>query len=354
VVVMVVLSLSLVQALVILPRNLSRLDVSPEYRPNFVFRALRGVRGIVDAVLQWFIRVPLDALLRFTTQGLAILIPFNFFPSIDGDFVTASIEMNDGTTFAMTERVAEDVRLAAIKAGDDLQSRLPENAPAVINGINVVVGQGVAAGGPEGGSAAGGATLANVVVQVTDPTLRDWSAREYESLWREAIGQVASVNKLTVSSELIGAGDPVAIELSLPDGQDITPVVDQLRDGLRGVPGLYSIRDDNSAGRLEYKLALREEARLYGLTLQDLAVQTRAGFFGVEATKVQRGADNVAVTVRFPKEERNSLSDLLDTRIATQTGDLLPLSSIAYIEEGLAPTQILRRNGRQVTTITIR
>jgi len=373
VVVIIVLILSLIQALIILPRNLSRLDVSPDYRPNIVFRILSFLRGIVDAILQWLIRVPLDALLRFTTAGFAILIPiamsvalmiltvgllahgyvkFNFFPSIDGDFVTASIEMDDGTTFAMTERVAEDVRLAAIKAGDDLQSRLPDNAPDVVQGINVVVGKGVAAGGPEGGTAAGGATLANVVVQLTDPTLRDWNSREYETMWREAIGQVASVNKLTVSAELIGAGDPVAIELSLPDGQDITPVITELRDGLRGIPGVFAIRDDNSAGRLEYKLALREEARLYGLTLQDLAVQTRAGFFGVEATKVQRGADNVAVTVRFPKEERNSLSDLLDTRIATASGDLIPLSSVAYIEEGLAPTQILRRNGRQVTTVT--
>ena len=34
-------------------------------------------------------------------------VRFNFFPSIDGTFVTASIEMSDGTTFAMTERVAE-------------------------------------------------------------------------------------------------------------------------------------------------------------------------------------------------------------------------------------------------------
>ena len=373
VVVMVVLTLSLIQALVILPRNLSRLDVSADYRPNIVFRILGLIRGAVDAVLQWIIRNPLDLLLRATTSGFAILIPiatsialmmmtvgllshgyvkFNFFPSIDADFVTASIEMNDGTTFAMTERVAEDVRLAAIRAGDRIQGQLPEGAPSVIVGINVVVGQGVAAGGPEGGSAAGGATLANVVVQVTDPTMREWKTNAYETAWREEIGQVASVNKLSVSAELIGAGDPVAIELSLPDGQDISPVVQEIREGLRGIPGVYSIRDDNSAGRLEYKLALREEARLYGLTLQDLAQQTRAGFFGIEATTVQRGADNVAVMVRFPESQRNSLSDLLDTRIGTPSGDLIPLSAVALIEEGLAPTQILRRNGRQVTTIT--
>ena len=373
IVVMVVLSLSLVQALLILPRNLSNLDVSPNFRPNLVLRALNVVRAVVDGVLQWFIRVPLDAVLRFTTNGFAILIPmaasvalmimtvgllsfgyvkFNFFPSIDGDFVTASIEMNDGTTFEMTQQVAEDVRDAAQRAGALLQAKLPQSSPKVVVGVNMVVGQGVAAGGPSGGDAAGGATIANVVVQITDPTSRDWETTEFETAWRTEIGLVASVKSLTVSAELIGAGDAVAIEMSLPDGQNITPVVTELREGLRRIPGLFSIKDDNSAGRLEYRLALREEARLYGVNLSELANQTRAGFFGLEATSVQRGADNVAVVVRYPKDERNSLSDLLSTWITTPSGDQIPLGTVAKIEEGQAPAQILRRNGRQVTTLT--
>jgi multidrug efflux pump subunit AcrB len=372
VVVIIVLSLSLLQAIFILPRNLSHFDMSPGFRSNLVFRALSIVRGRVDIVLQWFIRVPLDKLLRFTTKGFAILVPiafsvalmimtvgllsfgyvkFNFFPSIDGDFVTASIEMNDGTTFAMTQRVAKHVRLSAIAAGTDIQAQLPNDAPKVIVGINVVVGQGVAAGGPEGGLAAGGTTLANVVVQLTDPGFRDWGAELFETAWRKEIGALASVKRLNVSAELIGGGDPISIELSLPDGKDIVPVVTELREGLQRIAGVFSIQDDNSAGRIEYRLALREEARVYGVTLADLANQTRAGFFGLEATNVQRGADNVAVMVRYPQEQRNSLSDLLSTWISTPSGDQIPLSVVANIEEGLSPTEILRRNGRQVTTV---
>ena len=279
-------------------------------------------------------------------------VKFNFFPSIDGDFVTASIEMDDGTTFDMTQKVAEDVRLAALKAGSLIQNGLPKSAPSVIVGINVVVGRGVAAGGPGGGTAANGATIANVVVQITDPTQRSWASSEFEAVWRNAIGPVASVKTLSVSAELIGAGAAVAIEMSLPDGDDISPVVADLRENLRKIPGLFSLQDDNSAGRLEFRLALREEARLYGVTLSDLANQTRAGFFGLEATSVQRGADNVSVIVRYPANERDSLSDLLSTWITTPSGDQIPLSTVAKIEEGQAPAQILRRDGRQVTTLT--
>lgn len=372
-VVILVLTLSMLQALLMIPRNLAAHDFSAADKPNIVLRAANLVRGIVDGGMQWFIRKPLDAVLRFTTWGFAILIPlagavalivmsvgvlafgyvrFEFFPSIEADRVTASMEMTDGTTFALTEAVAETVRRAAVVAGSEVQATLPANAPPVIVGVNVVVGQGTGGGGPEGGSATSSTSLANVVVRLTDPELRDWPVSTFETAWRDAIGDIAGVNQLTVSAILVGAGDPVAVELSLPNDNDITPVVVDLRAALSEVPGVFGLRDDNSAGRLEYKLFMNDEARIYGLTLQDLAQQTRAGFFGIEATTVQRGGDNVAVIVRFPKEERNSLYDLLDMRITTAAGDMLPLGNVARIEEATAPTQILRRDGRQITTVT--
>ncbi|MGR3433556.1 MAG: efflux RND transporter permease subunit, partial [Shimia sp.] len=58
-VVMIVLALSLLQALFILPRNLSTLAIGPSYRPNLVFRALGLVRGVIDRALKWFIQGPL-------------------------------------------------------------------------------------------------------------------------------------------------------------------------------------------------------------------------------------------------------------------------------------------------------
>ena len=370
-VVMIVLSLSLLQALFILPRNLSKLDVSDTYKPNLVLRALRAVRGVIDAGLQWIIAVPLDAVLRFTTSRVLVpigamigamivtvgllahgYVKFNFFPSIDGNFVTASIEMNDGTTFEMTRDVAETVRLASERAAAKIEARLPEGAATVIQGTNVIVGRGSVDAGPGMDRDVFSATIANVEVEVIQAELRDWPTREFEAAWLEAIGEIPGVKSLTVSAELVGAGDPIAVELSLPDGQDITPAVSELREGLRGIPGVFSIRDDNSSGRTEYRLALKDEARVYGVSIDDLATQTRAAFFGLEATSFQRGADNIEVWVRFPQDQRDSLYDLLDFVITAPNGETIPLSVVAQIEEGLAPTTIERRNGRKITTVT--
>ncbi len=370
-VVIIVLSLSLLQALLILPRNLSGLDVSDNYRPVLPLRILNVIRRGVDRFLQWVIRKPLNAVLEFATRrwlvpiggtiGMMVVtmgvmihgyVKFEFFPSIDGAFITANIEMNDGTAFQRTQAVAEEVRRAGVRAGARIEQGLPEGSPIVIENSNMVVGVAAGGGGPFGDAAGAGGTVANVVIKVTDAELRSWPSSEFEALWREEIGEIAGVKSLTVSASLFGAGDPIAIEMSLPDGQDITGLIEQVEDGLRGIPGVFGIRDDLSAGRLEYTLALKEDARVYGLSLTDLAQQMRAGFFGVEATRVQRGRDDVRVYVRLPQDQRNSLADLLDTEIRTPSGDLIPLSVVAEIVEARAPTTILRRNGRSVTTVT--
>ena len=158
--------------------------------------------------------------------------------------------------------------------------------------------------------------------------------------------------KIFINSFLINAGDPIALELSLPEGQDIRPVVEDLRGVLFGISGVFDIRDDRSAGSLEYTLSLKDEARVFGLDLDDLALQTRNAFFGAEATRVQRGQDDVRVFVRLPEDERDSIADFLDTRIRTPAGDLIPLGTVAEIAEGRSPTEILRRDGRTITTVT--
>ncbi len=370
-IVIIVLVLSLIQALVILPHTLSRLRLGSDYRAPLALWPINTLRGWIDAGLQWFIRVPLDRTLRFTTRRFIVpiagvlaamilavglvahgYVKFEFFPSIDGEYVTANIEMVDGTTLTRTQAVAERLRVAAVAAGENLSDAVGHTGGPIVENVSIIIGRGAQGGGPDAGAATSGAAVGHVVVKVTDPELRDWPTSAFEAAWNAEVGDIAGIKSMTLSASLIDAGDPIALELSLPDGEDITPVIDDLRAQLRAIPGVFGIQDDNSAGRLEYTFELREEARLYGVTLSDLATQMRNGFFGVEATRVQRGRDDVQVRVRFPQSDRDSLHDLMDTRIRTAQGALIPLSVVAEIREDVAPTQITRRDGRTITSVT--
>ncbi|MFK7858049.1 MAG: efflux RND transporter permease subunit [Granulosicoccus sp.] len=380
-VVIIVLFLSLLQSLFILPRNLSGIDFSPAYRPNVVLRLLARIRGFIDAWLRRFIDGPLDSLLRFSSKRwsipLAVVIAlmiltvglmrfgyvkFSFFPSIEGSYVTADIEMAKGTNFDRTALVAERIKQAAVEAGREIDERYgtvrasassevgASTLPA-IEGVQLIVGQGAMVSGPNGGPGDANSAVAHVLVKLTDPELRTFSTSEFEALWRERIGQLAGLKRLNLSASVVNAGDPIALELSLPDGQDIVPVLEDVYLALESLPGVYDLRDDASQGRLEYTLALKDEARLYGLSLTDLALQVRHAFNGFEATRIQRGDDDVRVFVKLPEYQRTGIEDLLATRIIARGGERLALDSVAIVSEGSSPSEILRRDGRTITSI---
>ncbi|MEM1365805.1 MAG: efflux RND transporter permease subunit, partial [Pseudomonadota bacterium] len=369
-IVIMVVTLSLLASLLILPNNLASLNFGTDYRSPLAFRPLVWLRNLIDRALQAFIRGPLDAALKFVTRRFLVpiagviaamiltvglvahgYVKFEFFPSIDGEFVIANIDLVDGTSLQKTETITEHLRVSALEAADELSQAYNMGGPVVEN-INIVVGRGAAGGGPFGGAPSNGSSVGNVVVQIIAPEQRVWPTSGFETAWVEKIGDVAGLKSLTVTSSLVDAGKAVSLELSMPDGSDVQPVLADIREKLRAIPGVFGIQDDKSAGRPEYKLALKPEARLYGLTLSDLAQQVRGGFFGIEATRVQRGSDDLKINVRFVDEDREDLSDLLETDIRTSQGTLVPLSAVARIEEGSAPTEVLRRNGRTITTIT--
>ena len=134
-VVIAVLSLSLIEALYVLPHHLSTLP-DPEHKPgNPVTRFFARVQAWVDARFQTFVNGPLDRALRFVVampylivaSGLALLvvfmamipgglIKFSFFPEIEGDIVVAALEMPSGTTVERTAEVTERIEAAADRA----------------------------------------------------------------------------------------------------------------------------------------------------------------------------------------------------------------------------------------------
>jgi len=372
-IVIIVLLLSLLQSLFILPKNLSSVRFSSDYRPNIVLRFFAAVRSRVDGALRWFIRKPLHRMLEFSTQRwiipLAIVVMlmiltvgllkhgyvrFSFFPSVEGSYVTVDIEMADGTAFDRTARVADRVREAAQRAAASIEAELPEGTfdGALLEGVQSTVGQGALTTGPNGRPGEFAGNRANVIVKLLDAELRSFPTRDFEASWRQEIGDVAGLKQLTLSSSIVNAGEPIALEISLPDGQDIRPVLRQAYTELSQLPGVYELRDDASAGRLEYTFDLKPSATVHGLSVADLAMQLRHGYFGYEATRVQRGSDDVKVMVRLPESDRDSLNDLLQTRIRTRAGELIPLRLVANIEEKLSPNTITRRDGRTITTIT--
>ena len=369
-----ILLVSLVESLLVLPNHLSHLQ-GPEWVPTSAFdRFFSGIQGRVDALLNKFMQGPLDRALQFATDqptvtmagavGMLVLsislIPAGIVPTtlaadVEGDFATVTLDMPDGTTAPRTYEVANELEAAGHRVIKRISRDRPEGAPPLLTGVLVIVGQRprVQGGGlnPEP-SLNPEANVATIEFKLLGAQQREISTVAFAQAWREEVGVLPYVRGITFSGEVIDLGNPVEAVLSHPDPELLAQVADSVVEGLRGVGGVSDIRSDYTPGVPEVQLKLRPEARTLGLTVEELAGQARAAFFGAEAVRVQRGREEVRAYVRLPADERDSITDVEEYLVRTPGGAEVPVISVASLNSGVSPPAIRRKDGQRVVTVT--
>lgn len=363
-VVVAVLILSLIECLLILPYHLSHLPPPGAPTRNPVTRFFEKVQNKVDQGLQAFINGPLDRTLAFCLKApfvilsgaVALMIIFaslipagiikvSFFPAIEADVITASLEMPSGTTVDRTNEIVTMME----KVG---REKLAEfNAPEDIRGIYSAVGQSAPVNGPDPNAVGLSSNLGFVQISLAPAVGRSISIKELENNWRDAVGAIPEAKSLVFSADLLSIGDPVNVELSDPDVEVVDQASERLMAALAEYNGVFDIESNKDAGLQEIQLRLKPAARSLGVTLQDVALQVRAAFFGDEALRVQRGREDVRVYIRLPEEERNSIADVERFRVRVPGGEVA-LGTLADVSFGEAPSIIRRTDGRRVTTVS--
>ena len=368
------LLISLFESLLILPNHLSRLH-GPDWVPaSGIDRFFARIREVVDRRLAQFVDGPLDRALQFATDQPALvvagaiglfvvsvsllpagIVPSTFADDVQGDFVTARLDMPDGTTAQRTFAVAKALEAAGHRAIEALSAERGDDASSLVTGVTVTVGEGPRR---EGGGLAPvptrnpEANVAAIEFKLVGAQQRNISTAEVVQAWREEVGFLPQVRGITFSGVVIDLGNPVELVLSHPNTDRLVQVASSLAESLRGIDGVFDVRSDHTPGVTEFQLRLRPEARTLGLTQQALAMQVRAAFFGTEVDRVQRGRDEVRVYARLPEDERNAITDIEAYRIRTPAGGDVPLRQVATLDTGVAPPVIRRNDGQRVVTVT--
>ncbi len=367
-VVIAVLALSLVEALLILPYHLSHLPAHGTVTKNRILRGFERIQRGFDRRLQAFIDGPLDRALKFAVAmpyliisgGVALLIllfalvpagiiKVEFFPEIEADVVSASLEMPSGTSIERTAEMVDRIEAAGTRALTQFSEE--EDMSDVLRATYTTVGLIQTGQGPVGGQSTLRPNVANIQYNLVPSVDREFSALEFERAWRAELGDLHEARSFSLSASLISAGDPVNLRLSHPDEDVLDQAAQRLMDSLRRVNGVFDVESDQDEGVQQVELSLKPSAQTLGINLQDLAGQVRAAFFGAEAVRVQRGREDVRVYVRLPENERDSINDIGRYRIRVPGGQV-PLSSLANLTMTSAPTSIQRENGFRIQTIT--
>lgn len=282
------------------------------------------------------------------------IVPTTFAPVVEGDFVNANLEMPDGTPAERTYEVAMELERARRRVLERLDRARPRGSPSLLLGASVTVGQRARV---EGGGLDPTPTLnpqpniATIEFKLLSAQHRDLSTFAIVQDWREEVGILPYVRGIAFSGEVINLGSPVEAVLSHSDPERLLEIADSVVEGLRSVGGVFDVRSDHTPGIGEIQLALRPEARTLGLTVEEMARQARAAFFGVEALRVQRNREEVRVYARLPEDERDAITDVEGYLIRTRPAGDVPLRQVASLTMGRSPPSIRRQDGQRVVTV---
>ena len=369
IVVVSVLGFSLFESLLILPSHLSLLK--PLDKTNGIVRFFAKNSKHSDRLLWKFIDEKFTPFLkkclqyRYTTIAISIFlllfsigmfrggfIKFTFMPEIEADNIYARLTMPVGSSFDQTMEVISLIETKARETEKEFSDRAEDGK--VFDHIHSVVGEQPGTNHGPGGRANrySDPSKAEINVELVAPEFREFSTTELMNRWREKVGDVPGIKSLIFVSSIMNTGNDVEIQLSSSDTEELNLAVESVKEMLIGYSGVSDIKDNLEEGKFELKFKLKPQAQSLGLSLVDLARQVRQGFYGDEVFRIQRNSDEIKVVVRYPKEERDSLSDIENMMIRTASGTEIPFTDVADVEFGRGYAAINRLNRSRIISVT--
>lgn len=359
VVVILVLGMSLIEAFLILPSHLANGGKWSRWPLDRIQDAVAGVverfrnnilaPAVAKAVRHRYLTL-LGGIGLLVLAGSLVTsgaVRFIFFPDLESSSIRATVEFPVGTPFNSTKSAADRLVAAANAVNEKLDGVAFESISVTIGG------QTRTGGGPGGG---GGLTvashLASVQIELGPEPPRTQSAKELERLWRNEVGEIAGVERLSYVADFFSGGADVEFELAHQDGNILEQAVATLKTNYATLDGFYEIQDSNSIGKRQFDINLTPTGEAAGLTPADVARQLRRNFFGEEVQRIQRGREELKVMVRYPEASRQSTADLFGARIRLADGTEAPLSSVAQVTESRSYSAINRVDGLRIVSVS--
>ena len=356
-VLIIVISVSLIEAFWILPHHLSHslMHMKRAAPSRFRLRFERGFSDLRDRGFAPLLRLAIHY--RYLTLGLIIMLllfaaaipaggmlKFVGFPDIEGDVVEARILLPQGTPLMRTEQVVAKLESALDQLNEQYRPRQPDQQD-LVRSVTVIYGQN-----PDAFEA--GPHVARVVVDLLGAEQRDAPLDEFRNAWRDAVGDLADVISIKYTEPVIGPGGrPIDLRLLGFDLERLKAASNELQIWLGKFVGVQDLSDDLRPGKREYRLRLKPSAGTLGLDAKSVADQVRGAFQGVKVDEFPVGAETYEVNLRIAAEDRIGPEDLENFTVMGPNGALIPLLIVAEVEEERGWARINRVDGRRAVTV---
>jgi multidrug efflux pump len=147
-------------------------------------------------------------------------------------------------------------------------------------------------------------------------------------------------------------GWPLQYRVSGPEPDQVRAIAFKVAQAIGSAPGAWNVNYNWMEPARTVKVQVdQDQARLLGLSSQDLAQSLNTAMSGIPATQLRSGIYLVDVLVRASAEERMSLATIEKLQVPLPNGQTVPLSQIASIGYAQEYPIVWRRDRRPTVTV---
>lgn len=144
-----------------------------------------------------------------------------------------------------------------------------------------------------------------------------------------------------------GIKSPVGVKIGGTDPAVIDRVAQAVEQAVRNVPGVRSALAERLTGGRYIEVDIdRDAAGRYGLNIDDVQSVITAAIGGETIAETVEGLQRFPISVRYPRELRDSLSDLKQLPIVTRDGAQITLGTVADLKIATGPPMLRSENAR--------
>ena len=144
-----------------------------------------------------------------------------------------------------------------------------------------------------------------------------------------------------------GIKSPVGIKVSGPDLAEIDRIAHEVESAVKDVPGVTSAFAERLTGGRYVDIAIdRRAAARYGMNVADVQSVVSSAIGGETIGETVEGLQRFPISVRYPRELRDSVQKLRELPVVTERGATVPLGAIAEIRVADGPPMLKSENAR--------
>jgi CzcA family heavy metal efflux pump len=152
--------------------------------------------------------------------------------------------------------------------------------------------------------------------------------------------------------DLEGTPEPVEVKIFGNDITELDNLADEIGPKLQAVKGLTDFKSvEKGNPQIVFDINSASAGRV-GMTPSDISQQVSDGLFGDTKTELRESDRTIPVRVRFPDSFRMNYNDVVQFPILTPSKQIVPVSSLASVQQVQGESTLERENQRLMISMT--